>query len=122
MQSAYSLVSCNRPNGRLHSQAYKEKVRNKMSSSHQQVAYEIDAGSIWLRTNTGRYWRVRRNGATKLWKRNIFRYLIPVKAGLNVYAKITNETEIGPFDSDYQFIARVDFASLNQLSKTGALN
>jgi hypothetical protein len=76
-----------------------------LSSSHQQVRYEIDHGSIWLRMNNGRYWRVRCNGATKLWKRDAWRYRIPVKAGLKVYSAITNETEIGTFDSDYTFIA-----------------
>lgn len=76
-----------------------------MSSSHQQVRYEINDGAIWLRMNSGRYWRVRCNGATKLWKRDAWRYRIPVKAGLKVYAEITNETTIGTFDSDYAFIA-----------------
>lgn len=76
-----------------------------MSSSHQQVRYEINAGSIWVRMNSGRYWKVRCNGATKLWKRDAFRYRIPVKAGLYVYSEITNETEIGTFDSNASFIA-----------------
>src|SRR5580692_7252066 len=80
-------------------------MRVSMSSSHQQVRTEIDHGSIWVRMNSGRYWRVRANGATKLWKRDAFRYRIPVKAGLKVYTEITNETEIGAFDSDATFIA-----------------
>ena len=48
--------------------------------------------------------RVRVNGATKLWKRDLFRYRIPVKAGMNVYNEITNETEIGTFDSTAAFL------------------
>ena len=76
-----------------------------MSSSHQQVRYEIEQGAIWVRMNSGRYWKVRCNGATKLWKRDAWRYRIPVKAGLKVFSEITNETVIGTFDSDYAFIA-----------------
>ena len=75
-----------------------------MSSSHQQVRYEIEQGAIWVRMNNGRYWRVRCNGATKLWKRDPWRYRIPVKAGLKVFSEITNETEIGTFDSTAGFI------------------
>ena len=75
-----------------------------MSASHQHVTVELDAGHVWARMNNGRYWKLRRNGAVKLWKRDLFRYRIPVKAGLKVYSEITNQTEIGTFDSDYQFI------------------
>lgn len=76
-----------------------------MSASHQQVAYELDAGCLWVRLNNGRYWRLRRNGATKLWKRDAFRYRIPVKAGMYLFTEITNHTEVGTFDSDAAFIA-----------------
>ena len=75
-----------------------------MSSSHQQVRYEIEHGSIWVRMNNGKYWKVRCNGATKLWKRDAWRYRIPVKAGLKVYAEITNETTIGHCDGNETFI------------------
>ena len=76
-----------------------------MSSSHQQVRYELDHGSLWIRMNSGRYWKLRANGATKLWKRNPWRYRIPVKAGMYVFSEITNETEIGTFDSNASVIA-----------------
>lgn len=79
-----------------------------MSSSHQQVRYEIEQGSIWVRVSSAasgaRYWKVRTNGATKTWKRDLFRYRIPVKAGLKSYSEITNETEIGHCDGNEQFI------------------
>jgi hypothetical protein len=81
-----------------------------VSASHQHVTAELDAGHIWARITMGggshrhRYWKLRRNGATKLWKRDLFRYRIPVKAGMYVYAEITNETEIGTFDSSAAFI------------------
>ena len=81
-----------------------------MSSSHQQVRYEINDGAIWMRmsfdkrSGAYRYWRVRCNGATQLWKRDAWRYRIPVKAGLKVYSEITNETEIGHCDGNEAFI------------------
>ena len=75
-----------------------------MSASHQSVRDAIKHGCVWVRMNSGRYWRVRCNGATQLWKRDLFRYRIPVKAGLKVYSEITNETEIGTFDSTANFI------------------
>jgi hypothetical protein len=75
-----------------------------VSASHQHVTAELDAGHVWVRMNNGRYWKLRRNGATKTWKRDLFRYRIPVKAGMYVYAEITNETEIGTFDSSAAFI------------------
>lgn len=52
----------------------------------------------------GRYWRLRQNGVVKLWKRDRFRYRIPVKAGMYVFTEITNQTEIGTFDSQADFI------------------
>ncbi len=70
-----------------------------MSASAEQVCYELDHGSLWIKMSNGRYWKLRRNGAVQRWKRDPFRYRIPVKAGLKVYAEITNDIEIGTFDS-----------------------
>ena len=70
-----------------------------MPSSAEQVRYELNHGCLWIRMNNNRYWRLRANGATKTWKRDTFRYRIPVKAGMYVFSEITNETEIGTFDS-----------------------
>ena len=76
-----------------------------MSSSHQQVRYEIERGYIWARMYHGHYWQVRCNGKTQTWKRDLFRYRIPVKAGIRAYGEITNETEIFPAD----FAGKADF-------------
>ena len=75
-----------------------------MSSSKEQVGYELSQGSLWVRMSNGRYWKLRRNGKTKVWKRNPWRYRIPVKAGLHAFTAITNETEIGTFDSNANII------------------
>jgi hypothetical protein len=75
-----------------------------MSESWQQIEYLLRTDSLWIRTTTGRYWRLRQNGKTKLWKRKPFAYRVPVKAGFRSHAYITQDTEIGTFDSDYDII------------------
>lgn len=43
----------------------------------------LDAGRLWVRSRgRGKWYRVRRNGATKRWKRQPGRFRIPVKVGL----------------------------------------
>jgi hypothetical protein len=39
----------------------------------------------------GNWWRIRRNGRTKFWKHQPERWQIPVKAGMSVYAYLTDE-------------------------------
>lgn len=48
----------------------------------------LEAGMIYGEMAHGRYWQVRRNGATKLWKTRPNEYRIPIKAGLKVYGYI----------------------------------
>jgi hypothetical protein len=75
-----------------------------MSSSYQQVEWELDHGFLWIKMNNGRYWKLRRNGKTKTWKRELFRYRIPVKAGMYKYSEVTNQTDIGTYDSGHYII------------------
>jgi hypothetical protein len=42
----------------------------------------LDAGKLEIAMRNGNYWTLRRNGATKLWKRDVNRFRIPFKAGL----------------------------------------
>lgn len=44
--------------------------------------------NIWAKMTNGRYWRVRRNGATKLWVTRPDQFRIPVKAGFKSYGYI----------------------------------
>ena len=46
----------------------------------------------------GRYWKLRRNGATKTWKRDSNRFRIPVKAGLRSHTYLTQDTD---FTTDF---------------------
>lgn len=42
----------------------------------------LDEHHVWCQMDNGRYWHVRRNGKTKLWKTRPDDFKIPVKAGL----------------------------------------
>jgi hypothetical protein len=49
----------------------------------------LDAGKIETAMRNGKWWRIRRNGATKHWKRDANRICIPYKAEMNVFGQIT---------------------------------
>jgi len=61
---------------------------------------EIDralaAHKVWAKMGHGRYWRLRRNGATKLWKTRPNEFRIPVKAGLKACGYIDHTSQFGP--------------------------
>lgn len=48
----------------------------------------VNDGRVYAEMTHGNFWRVRRNGATKRWKREPNRFRIPVKAGLRAYGAI----------------------------------
>ena len=52
----------------------------------------LDAGQLFRPVGNGRYWQCRRNGATKTWKREPSRFLIPIKYGFRGYDVITAQT------------------------------
>jgi len=52
----------------------------------------LDGGNLWVQATATRYWKVRRNGVTKRWKRDLYRYSIPCKAGFRDTFSLTNET------------------------------
>lgn len=52
----------------------------------------LDAGVIHARMSNGRYWRIRRNGATKRWVTRPGKFRIPVKAGLCTCGYITEQS------------------------------
>lgn len=56
----------------------------------QAIEQLLDSGQIETEMNNGRWWALRRNGATKLWKTRPMEFQIPVKAGLHACSYITN--------------------------------
>jgi hypothetical protein len=49
----------------------------------------LDAGQIQAEVRVGRWWTIRRNGQTKLWKTRPNDFRIPVKAGLKLCGELT---------------------------------
>jgi hypothetical protein len=48
----------------------------------------LDKGRLEIEMANGRYWTIRRNGATKRYKRHGERFRIPIKAGMKSYGAI----------------------------------
>lgn len=59
--------------------------------NQQTIETALDAGLIETAMTNGKWWRLRRNGATKTWKTRPGHFKIPVKAGLRSCAYITHE-------------------------------
>ena len=55
----------------------------------EQLETALDSGLLEGRMTNGRWWRLRRNGQTKRWKRNPERFRLPIKAGFRVYDAFT---------------------------------
>ncbi len=58
------------------------------------IEQALDRGDVWARMSHGRFWRVRRNGATKTWKTRPGEFRIPVKMGLRTCGELTHRSEI----------------------------
>ena len=65
----------------------KESVMTKITRKN--VDSLLDKGEIECAMRNGNWWRIRRNGATKTWKRDANRVYIPYKMGLYGYGAIT---------------------------------
>lgn len=64
----------------------------------------LDKGLIEVHMTHGRWWRARRNGRTKRWKRDTTRIRIPIKFGLKLCCTIEECDFCGPHNS-----LRLDF-------------
>ena len=49
----------------------------------------LDARQIECAMNSGKWWSIRRNGATRRWKRDTSRIYVPFKYGMYGYGNIT---------------------------------
>lgn len=52
----------------------------------------LDSGAVVVQATSGNYWRVRRNGATKLWRTRPGHYRIPVKMGFRDHGWIAHDS------------------------------
>lgn len=62
----------------------RDNLESMLDSGRMEAAIRMGAGK------PDRWWRLRRNGATKRWKRDPDRFEIPVKAGLRATTRITD--------------------------------
>lgn len=55
-----------------------------------EIETALDSGTLFIAMYArGKWWQLRRNGATQTWKRDAARFRIPVKFGLKGYDAIT---------------------------------
>jgi hypothetical protein len=54
----------------------------------------LERGQLWAAIANGRYWLLRRNGKTQLWKTKPNAFSIPVKAGLKTCARIDQASHV----------------------------
>lgn len=57
----------------------------------------LDNGSLFVQMRTGRWWRIRRNGATKTWKKDAMRIRVPFMHGMYGYGAIDESHFYGQF-------------------------
>ena len=77
-----------------------DEIRGRIESqpkpmTHLEIEALLSAGKISVLMSNGNYWRVRKNGQTKLWKTRPQDFYIPIKFGIRGYGKITNHSQIG---------------------------
>ena len=63
--------------------------------TYNEIEIALSEGKVSVLMSNGNYWRVRKNGQTKLWKTRPQDFYIPIKFGLKGYGKITNHSQIG---------------------------
>ena len=54
----------------------------------------LGRGDLWAAMRNGRYWKLRRNGATQLWKTRPNDFRIPVKCGFKTCTRITETSGV----------------------------
>lgn len=72
-----------------------------------EIENALNQGLLWARMSNGNLWRLRRNGATKLWKTRPNEFSIPVKAGLKSCGRITDISELVLQDDGRVIVERV---------------
>lgn len=95
--------------------------------TREQIELALDTGHLWaaMRRN-GRYWKLRRNGATQRWKTRPAEYRIPVKCGLKSCASVTHTSYVSRIsDTDWRaahFVATMTDIDPNDEFKRDVLN
>lgn len=83
-QYTASLIKANIDNGMKAVDA----VRAETRITYDNIDRLLDQGRLQVAMQNGRWWDIRRNGATRRWKRDAIRIYIPYKYGLKFYGVI----------------------------------
>lgn len=59
-------------------------------ATREELETALDKGKLYMRMQSGNYWRARRNGKTQVWKSDPTRFSIPFKVGLKVCGRLDN--------------------------------
>lgn len=77
----------------------------KLVLSLEQIEENLDSGALCAPTTIGTTWAVKRNGRTRLWKREPLKFEIPVRVGFRSFATIDNRSTFGTCnDFDFKVI------------------
>lgn len=68
----------------------------------QEIENALDHGALFASMTGGKWWLARRNGKTKLWKREPARFRIPFKVGFKQQDSLT-ERDLPKFDEGGAF-------------------
>ncbi len=61
----------------------------------------LDSGKLEILMTSGRYWKIRRNGKTKLWKTRPNDFRIPIKFGFKLCGAI-DHSDLAKFDDFFR--------------------
>jgi hypothetical protein len=78
-----------------------ERLYAELAITRDNIDALLDAGALEVAMSNGTWWRIRRNGATKRWKRDPARIYVPFKAGMYTYGAITETHFNGAASSLY---------------------
>jgi hypothetical protein len=74
---------------RLDPTYYRHVTYHVVEITKQNIDALLDAGLVEVHMKNGNWWKIRRNGQTKRWKRDTNRIKVPFKMGLYGYGAIT---------------------------------
>lgn len=66
--------------------------------TREELELALDSGQLFAKMLNGNWWKLRRNGKTKLWKTRPADFRVPVKAGLRSCA------QLGPSDLENPYL------------------
>ena len=76
-----------------HKRVLPENALSTLVLSLAEIEDKLMLQKVFIRTDKGSLWKLRRNGATKLWKTRSGEFRIPVKFGWKYFGYITQDNK-----------------------------